>query len=299
MSKNSYGQFFKTAQQVRLGDEPKDRVRFSLKAQTSKAPSAPVSTAKAVEAEEQRLRRKFHMNKKKKSRPPFPMKALAGLAVTMVLAGIYVTNPDGVEKLLSKIEVGAFGQAQAADKETGKKPAEKAAEKSHDGAAHAEKAAAGEKDAAKPKAGEEKTASAEDLGHYEKLKQRKDELDAREKELTELEEELQRQKVELDKRISQLEDMRNQIAQTLKDRVEVDQEKVTKLVDLYSNMKPKQAADVIGSINEDLAVEVLAKMKKKSAAEIMNLLSPDKARVLSEKYTGYRRGTASVAEPKG
>ena len=90
-----------------------------------------------------------------------------------------------------------------------------------------------------------------------------------------------------------------QIAQTLKDRVEVDQEKVTKLVDLYSNMKPKQAADVIGSINEDLAVEVLAKMKKKSAAEIMNLLSPEKARVLSEKYTGYRRGTASVAEPKG
>ena len=38
-----------------------------------------------------------------------------------------------------------------------------------------------------------------------------------------------------------------------------------------------------------LAVEVLAKMKKKNAAEIMNLLPADKARVLSEKYTGYRR----------
>ena len=64
---------------------------------------------------------------------------------------------------------------------------------------------------------------------------------------------------------------------------------MTQLVDLYSNLQPKQAADVIGSINEDLAIEVLAKMKKKSAAEIMNLLPPEKARTLSEKYTGYRR----------
>ena len=62
-------------------------------------------------------------------------------------------------------------------------------------------------------------------------------------------------------------------------------------------MKPKQAAEVIGSLNEELAVEVLAKMKKKNAAEIMNLLPPDKARILSEKYTGYRR--LASPEPKG
>src|SRR5690606_22357856 len=101
----------------------------------------------------------------------------------------------------------------------------------------------------------------------------------------------------LDKRIRQLEEMRGQIGQVLKDRVELDQEKVGKLVDLYSNMRPKQAAEIIGSLNEDLAVEVLAKMKKKSAAEIMNLLPPEKAKVLSEKYTGYGRSYSS--EPKG
>jgi flagellar motility protein MotE (MotC chaperone) len=104
-----------------------------------------------------------------------------------------------------------------------------------------------------------------------------------------LEEELQRQKVELDKRIQQLEGVRRDIASILKDRVEVDQQKVDKLVDLYSNMKPKQAADVMSSLNEDLAVEILSKMKKKNAAEIMNLLPPEKARILSEKYTGYQQ----------
>jgi flagellar motility protein MotE (MotC chaperone) len=143
---------------------------------------------------------------------------------------------------------------------------------------------------------EEKSSVSGDISHFGKLRQRKEELDRREKELVELEEELHKQKSELDKRISQLEEMRNQIAQILKDRVDVDQEKVNKLVELYSNMKPKQAADVIGSINEDLAVEILAKMKKKNAAEIMNLLPPEKSKVLSEKYTGYRR---SHSEPKG
>lgn len=250
--KNGYQQFFKKATEVRRKEDPK---------------------------EEARLRSAVRMNRKKKA--PFPWKALAGLTFSLVCVGFYLAKPDFVESLASRIEVNAMGQATASEK----KPAEKSAAHSP----NQEKAAAGEHGANPDKGPEAKPAVPEDLSHFEKLKQRKDELDAREKELGQLEEELQRQKVELDKRITQLEDMRNQIAKILKDRVEIDQEKVTKLVDLYSNMKPKQAADVIGSINEDLAVEVLAKMKKKNAAEIMNLLSPDKARILSEKYTGYRR----------
>src|SRR5665213_1178364 len=129
------------------------------------------------------------------------------------------------------------------------------------------------------------------------MKQRKEELAPHTHETTPLEAALQMQTVDLDKRLTQLEERRGQIAQTLKDRVEIDQEKVTKLVDLYSNMKPKQAADIIGSLNEELAVEVLAKMKKKNAAEVTNLLPAETARILSEKYTGYRRISSQV--PKG
>lgn len=258
--KNGYQQFFKKASEVR-GDR--------------KVTAKPGSNADI----EKRLRSAVRM--KTRARQPFPWKACAGLAVSLAAVGFYLAKPDFVETLASKIEISAVGAASAENK----KPAEKA------GPAHEnkEKAAAGETKANPDHGQDAHSAVPQELSHFEKLKQRKDELDAREKELGQLEEELQRQKVELDKRIKQLEDMRNQIAQTLKDRVEVDQEKVNKLVDLYSNMKPKQAADVIGNINEDLAVEVLAKMKKKNAAEIMNLLSPDKAKVLSEKYTGYRK----------
>lgn len=245
-------------------------------------------TERREDGKEQALRQAMRLKRKTK-RPPVPWKAVAGLVASLIVAGLYIADPEGVESLISRVEISAVGQAGA---ESAKPPAEKAAE-------GGEKAAAKEGEASPDKGQEAKGAVSEDLSHFEKLKQRKLELDMREKELAELEEELQKQKVELDKRIAQLEQTRGQIAQILKDRVDVDQEKVNKLVDLYSNMKPKQAADVIGSINEDLAVEVLAKMKKKNAAEIMNLLPPEKARVLSEKYTGYRRTMASQDPNKG
>jgi flagellar motility protein MotE (MotC chaperone) len=270
MSTDGYKQFFKKAK-----DAQQDRVSFRLE------------QIEKNEQSEQRLRQAMNV-KPKKRKAPFPWKALIGLGLSLAGAALYLAAPEKLEALADRIEIHAFGAAKAADG--------KSAEKSKDPKAKAEKTAAEPAGAEAGKGPEEKASVSSDVSHFEKLRQRKEELDRREKELVELEEELQRQKVELDKRISQLEEMRSQIAQILKDRVDVDQEKVNKLVELYSNMKPKQAADVIGSINEDLAVEILAKMKKKNAAEIMNLLPPDKSKVLSEKYTGYRR---NHSEPKG
>ena len=140
-----------------------------------------------------------------------------------------------------------------------------------------------------------KSWSTDELSFFNKLNDRKKELDLREAELAKLEEELQKQKAELDDKIKQLETMRGDISKTLKTRVAVDQEKVEKLVQFYSTMKPPQAAKVIESLNEDLAVEVMDKMKKKNAAEIMNALDAKKARRLSELLTGYERTPSSTS----
>ena len=38
----------------------------------------------------------------------------------------------------------------------------------------------------------------------------------------------------------------------------------------------------------DLAVEILTKMKNKNAAEILNMMDPEKAKHLSERFAGFK-----------
>lgn len=216
----------------------------------------------------------------RKRRPQFPIQAFVALVATTAVGTGIVLYPDQLESLLEKVEIRFMGMAAANDgveksSETkGEKKAESAATSSRGSSRH-ENANSGDEP--------------EDHSYLAKLNDRKRELDLREKELSELEEELHKQRVEVEERIRKLEEIRTQISNVLKERVNTDQEKVDKLVEFYSNMKPKQAADILGTINEDLAVEVLGKMKKKNAAEIMNLLTPNKAQVISEKFAGYKR----------
>jgi flagellar motility protein MotE (MotC chaperone) len=223
-----------------------------------------------------------------------------------------------IEPLGQYVDIGFFGSANAAASE-GHKAAGAKSETKHDAAKSeanhdaAKGVPAGEKSAeganvageiAAATNGEAKEENVpnirnwtpEELSFFNKLNERKKELDLREAELTKLDEELQKQKEELDEKIKQLEAMRSQISQTLKSRVATDQQKVDKLVDFYSNMKPQQAAKVIETLNEDLSVEVLDKMKKKNAAEILNAMDAKKARRLSELLAGYQRTPAAATE---
>lgn len=191
--------------------------------------------------------------------------------------------PDEVISLLSRVEIGMIGQTFAAD---GAKDSEK---KSKTKDRQAEKASSAKGTDEKNAADQQRDLVSEELSHFSKLSERKKELDRREQELAELEEELHKQKLEIDARIEKLEKIRQKISSVLKERVKIDQDKVKRLVEFYSSMKPKQAADIVSTLNEDLAVEILGQMKKKNAASIMNLLEPKKARTLSEKFAGYQR----------
>jgi flagellar motility protein MotE (MotC chaperone) len=208
------------------------------------------------------------------------------ILIATVLAGssaLYLYIGDqGLEKWLDKIEVSMFGEASAS--EEGKKE-EKTAETN--GKKEEEKAEVGAGHKALPEA-EKKSWTADEISLFSKLEDRKRQLDSRESELNKLEEELQKQKAELEKKLAQLEDVRGKISARLDEKVKVDQQKVEALVSVYASMKPAQAAKVIEGINEDLAVEVLAKMKNKSAAEILNLMDAEKAKKISERYAGYR-----------
>jgi len=256
--KNGYDQFFKTARNAK-----------------QQKPAAPTPSFKLSE---ERLRTKIKV-KPARRKTEVPVLSLVFAMAAVGLSAWLMIHPDRLESILDKVEINFMGAASAEKTEKPSQPQDPKAEKT----------AAGEPGHSETKNSKAESYSEEEISHFAKLNDRKKELDQREKELNELEEELHKQRVEVEGRIVKLEEIRTQIASVLKERVTADEEKVNKLVEFYSNMKPKQAAEILQTINEELAVEVLGRMKKKNAAEVMNLLPAAKAQTLSEKFAGYKR----------
>lgn len=211
------------------------------------------------------------------------------VAIVFTMLGIGIAyfgyeNIESIEKWMGSVQFSFTTSAMAEDK-----PVDKPAEKS------ADKAATAKAEESKPI--DAKTAvenAGIDFDFVRDFKERKKALDQKEEELKAWEAEIQTQKSDLDTKIAEIQKIRNDISAQLEERVKADQAKIDTLVQVYSQMKPSQAAKVFESLDEDLAVDILSKMKKKSAADILNLLKADKAQVLSEKYAGYIRKPAAT-----
>jgi flagellar motility protein MotE (MotC chaperone) len=314
MAGNDYEKFFKDARkaaQQGKGPQPTSKSNSKLGSIIGKMDQQKTGSmngqkkgSKRTGTPEERLRQELTQrmnvrNQRVRRERKFPVFAAICAVVALVSCGFGYYKYDLADRLITKalshIDIGVFGQASAAE-DTTKTPAktdatgEKSASPADPKKEKAAETATTAKSSAAPSV---KQWTPEELSFFSKLNDRKHELDMREAELNKLEEELQKRKTELDEKLNQLEATRTEISKTLKTRVASDQTKVDKLVQLYSSMKPQQAAKIMESENEDLAVELLDKMKKKSAAEILDMMDTKKARRLSELLTGYQRSPAS------
>lgn len=294
--KSGYDQFFKNARKNAAPGKPVstrgDGAKFA-KPQRQFSTSNVHFELSEDDLEKQLKQRLGMPTRAKKKRKSIPWKLMAVSFVGLIATAWGVQNFEEVEGTLKRVEISFMGSAFAeAPKAAG---AEKKAEAKTDA-----KAPAGEKD---PKAVEgqkadgEKTAavptggalSDDQIDHLSKLNDRKKELDEKEEELARVEQELQMQKEELEKRLKELDGVRRGISSVLEEKVKVDEKKIDTLVLIYTDMKAQQAAKVFETMDEDLAVGILARMKKKSAADIMTLLKSEKAQALTEKFAGYKR----------
>lgn len=277
--KTGYDQFFKNARKVANDGEP---TRPSRQFSTSN-----VHFELSEEDIEKQLKLRMGMKSKaktKKKRKSIPWKLMGASFLGLMATAWGFQNYEQVEHYVKRIEISFLGSANAEEAPKAKPAAE-----------------AKDKAAAKPEGGTEvakndaipgdakKVIGDEEIDHLSKLNDRKKELDEREEELNRMEQELTAQKEALDKRLKELEDVRRGISSVLEEKVKGDDKKIDTLVQMYSDMKAPQAAKVFETMDEDLAVDILGRMKKKNAADIMNLLKPEKAQVLSEKFAGYKR----------
>lgn len=109
----------------------------------------------------------------------------------------------------------------------------------------------------------------------EALQRRQDDLARKEQDMRALEK-------DLDDRLMRLQELEVRIQAMLKEAEEIKSAKYRHLVDVLGNMKAKQAASVLETLDEKIAVKVLAGMRGRQAGEILTFVNPGKAARLSE-----------------
>lgn len=113
---------------------------------------------------------------------------------------------------------------------------------------------------------------------WQELGKRKEELDRREQAIADME-------AKLDQRVKELATLEASLKTMLDQAQQTKDEKLKHLIDVYTNMKPKQAAEVLETLDERIAVKILAGMKGRQAGEILTGVSAKKAATLSEQLT--------------
>ena len=111
------------------------------------------------------------------------------------------------------------------------------------------------------------------------------EIQKREDALAKKEAELRALEKTINTKLQTIETTQSKVTQLLEDLKRLKDERFKHLIDVYSNMKPQQAASVLQTVDSAIAVKILAGMKGKKAGEILSFIEAQKAAQFSEALT--------------
>lgn len=136
-----------------------------------------------------------------------------------------------------------------------------------------------------PAAAEKKAqpAQPESVLSVQQLKARAEALDRQEQALKTLE-------ADLNTRLAKLQALETLLKGMLTEAKSIKEENMRHLIDVYTNMKAKQAASALEALDENIAVKILSGMKGRQAGEILSNVSAKKAAKLSEDLTKLQAG---------
>ncbi len=115
-------------------------------------------------------------------------------------------------------------------------------------------------------------------------------LNAREQALAKKEAELKALEAQVDQKLTTLRELEIRMQNLIESAASIQDEKMVHLIDVYSNMKPKQAAVVLQTLEEPIAVRILAGMSGRKAGEILSSVRADRAAALSAALTRLQTG---------
>ncbi|MBS0472949.1 MAG: hypothetical protein JSR60_17900 [Proteobacteria bacterium] len=115
------------------------------------------------------------------------------------------------------------------------------------------------------------------------LAQRRAELDARERALTMRENLLKAGEARVDQKVVALKQLQGDITALLAKRDQAQDDQIKSLIKTYSAMKPKDAARIFNTLNDDVLVPVAKGMKSDVLAPVLAAMYPDAAQKLTVK----------------
>ncbi len=122
-----------------------------------------------------------------------------------------------------------------------------------------------------------------ELEILQSLSQRREEIEARARELDEKEKLLQVTESRIDEKIAEMNGLRAEIENLLGKQQEVEEERFKKLVKIYENMKPKDAAKIFNELQFNVLMSIVDRMSERKTAPILAAMDPIRARYLSAK----------------
>jgi len=140
--------------------------------------------------------------------------------------------------------------------------------------------------------GEPPTFTQNEIDVLQKLSVRREALDARQKDLDLRENLVKAAEARIDKKIAEMKELQSSIEAMLKQVDRQDEEKLKSLVKIYENMKPKQAADILSTLELPIQLGVLGHMKEAKVAPILSAMDLQQAKLVTDAMAARRAAKA-------
>ncbi|MBO4520687.1 MAG: hypothetical protein J5787_05720 [Alphaproteobacteria bacterium] len=134
-----------------------------------------------------------------------------------------------------------------------------------------------------------KSFSQSELEILQKLAQRREELDIRERSIEQKAGVLKAAEAQLDVKIAKLKELEAAIKDLIGVYDEKEKARLTNLVKIYSTMKPKEAARLFNDMEMPLLVRVFEQMKESKSAPILALMDLSKASALTAELANKKK----------
>lgn len=130
--------------------------------------------------------------------------------------------------------------------------------------------------------------SEEEVRILQSLSKRREQLEQRERDLEQREKLLQAAEKKVEEKVAELAALQKNIEKLLGEQQNIENDRLTQLVKIYENMKPKDAATIFNEMNFDVLLSIIDRMAERRVAPILAAMDPVRAREVSARLAEYR-----------